>query len=180
MSLVYQGYTANISQRFVNTIKGWEIINTPQFMFHGCRENDQGVDRKNNHLSGNKWFSPDEKYAGEYAWWATRDHTSTPLCAKIELRSAVRAVMRPHMSYEQWSGLIFSCFLDAPRNYELSRFIQDIMGPHLLSAFSGEVGAFMSCEGKEVLLPSCEAFETQVAFYQLPTTKEEYLKLFNE
>jgi len=179
MSINFPINPTRISERFVKVMRTWEICSTPRLLFHGCRENDIGVDWDNCLLSGNKWFSPNEKYAGEYAWWVTRDSTSTPLCAQIKMES-VQAVMRPSMHTQEWFDLIHSCFPSAPSDYELSRFIQDIMESHICFAFGREVSAYMSCDGSEVLLPSCETFNIEVSFHQLPPIKGEYIKLFDE
>lgn len=84
-----------LSQDLIEEIKRWPIVEIPRRIFHGCRDDDIGIDIENSKVQGNKWFSIDAGYAGDYAWHYTRNHDATPYLLELNAFKTLKGVLRP-------------------------------------------------------------------------------------
>lgn len=157
-------------------LKTWRRVYTPTLIFHGCRSEDFGVDLSRCTLTGNKWFSADAYYAGEYAWHLS--DRGAPVRASVRLRAPAPAIECPvELRGGKFVEFLAGCFPAIPPDYSLSRHFQDSLAQHLLHAFAGSVRAYVSHGGSEILVPACEEWIDVCEFTNLPMTKSEYVAL---
>jgi len=165
----------SVSQALVSAFKSWNLVKTPTLLFHGCRSGDYGVDVAQSRLAGNKWFSADAYYAGEYAWHMSA--AGAPLRAAVSLNAPLNAVECPaEIRGTKFPEFLAACFPSQPLGYGLSRHFQDTLAEHLNQAFGGGVVAYVSHREMEVLIPNCESWLASCSFTALPATKAEYVE----
>jgi len=164
----------SLSDKLLNELRSWAIVSVPTALSHGCRSTDHGIDVASGSIRGNKWFSIDSAYAGEYAWHYSRPGTGDPLLTTVDVRSDLQAAQRP-------SGICFptflsECFPTVPAGYELSKHFQTVLASHLIEAFGGSVSAYTFSNHREVLIANCENWVSNVTFKELPPDKESYMQ----
>lgn len=166
----------SLSDKLLNEIRNWAVVSIPTTLSHGCRSTDHGIDVSSGLIRGNKWFSVDSTYAGEYAWHWSRPKTGIPLLATVDVRSDLLAVQRPSGIY--FPIFLSECFPMIPAGYELSKHFQAVLAPHLIEVFGNSVRAYTFSDHKEVLIADCEDWICNATFKQLPHDKESYMRIF--
>lgn len=164
-----------LSLLLLEEIQAWPKLEVSGTLYHGCRDDDHGIDIPSNWIAGNKWFSKDPYYAGEYAWHFSRPETGTPYRLELRLKKPILAVTcpaRPRGKDFPW--FLAECFPKVPCGYGLSRHFQNVLAAHL-SASGRDVIAYLSHGGKEILIPTCESHTAVIGIKQLPRTKIDYI-----
>lgn len=164
----------SLSEKLLDNLKSWVVVSVPTILSHGCRSTDHGIDVASGSIRGNKWFSVDSAYAGEYAWHWSRPETGYPLLARVNVRSGLQAVQRP--SGLHFPAFLSECFPEVPAGYELSKHFQEVLASHLIEAFDESVSAYTFSDHQEVLIASCEDWVFNATFETLPPDKESYMQ----
>jgi hypothetical protein len=168
----------DISEMLLNEIIGWEVVDIPHILYHGCQNGDLGVDIENQIIDGNKWFSTNQNYAASYAWFLSRPES--PLsgsrhCLKVGLaQSHYKAIVRPaHIT--SFPQFLAKCFPHVPQGYALSRNFQNTLKAHLEAAFgkdSGVIGYYWRNDQSEICIPDCGEYVAVSEFFPLPDNKD--------
>lgn len=147
----------SISQKLLTEILKWNLVKISGGFYHGCREDDLGIELGRNRISGPKWFSNDEQNAGNYAWSGIRINSQTkPFCIKVELND-VFAIERPqHFDInDNWGDFLQSCF-PGVYGYEKSIVFQTTLLEHLKHRSEPNVSAYCSFNCLEICIPESE------------------------
>jgi hypothetical protein len=165
-----------LSDKLLDALSSWGKRSTPVRLFHGCRSQDFGVDVASSSIKGDRWFSANAYYAGEYAWFHTEQ--GFPLRFEVHLFEPLIAIECPkQLRGERFVGFLESCFPEVGGGYGLSRKFQNSIGTHLQECFGGAVKAYISHSENEVLIPNCAQFIESCKLQRLPQTKQEYARL---
>ncbi|WP_305844745.1 hypothetical protein [Photobacterium leiognathi] len=166
----------SISDTLVESLKTWDIKEVQGILHHGCHGEDVGVQVGSLHLSGNKWFSKNSFYAGEYAWHFSRPSTGTRYRCDLELKTKITGVVQPEFEGELgWHMFLKKCFPHVDSGYGLSKHFQNTLQDHLKVAFpEKEVTCYMTESQSELLIPNCEDFVSVKHFELLPDSKADY------
>ena len=165
----------NISEYLLNEIKTWDVVSMPDEFYHGCRDDDKGIDILNKSISGNKWCSVDHLYAGDYPWHYTRNHEATPYLLKLTTKMELKAVERPKRleGQEKWPQFLKKCFPQYD-NYDLSREFDRNLRAHIFEAFGEDVNGYVTVSRKELIVTKPEQFVIVQECIELPKDKNDY------
>lgn len=167
------------SQMLLDSIVNWEKIEAPRTLFHGCHAEDVGINTKDASISGNKWFSIDPYYAGEYCWHFSRPEVGRRFRAEVALSDEVIGILRPeNLNGERFPYFLKECFPEVPAGYALSKHFQDVIQQHLDIIYPDIPVCYISGGGSEVLIPSCELYIEVVEFTEMPNSKSEYAEMY--
>ncbi|SDI38506.1 hypothetical protein SAMN05444503_111152 [Pseudomonas sp. BS3767] len=166
-----------ISNRLLDELSTWPIVSVPGRFYHGCCFGDQGVDVCANLITGNKWFSINRHYAGEYAWHFSRPQNAQRMRLELELTDPHLAISQPkHMGGENWAPFLAECF-PGIGGYDLSREFQNTLEAHINALGKPNVKSYYSYEGWEICIPNAERFVRIVSVTGLPNDKARYKAL---
>ena len=167
----------SLSNMLVEEISRWPIVEMPQRMFHGCRDDDIGIDIENSKIKGNKWCSIEAGYAGDYAWSHTRNHNATPYLLELTVNKPLKGIHRPAgLNGESWPPFLKKCFPECS-GYELSKRFERSIVEHIIAAFGVHVNGYVSYDGGEVIVTNSERFLLLKSYKKLPSEKADYLKI---
>jgi hypothetical protein len=174
-----------ISDLLLKSLKAWQKIKLPitHTLYHGCHKEDKGIDTASMKLSGNKWFSIDSFYAGSYCWHYSRPRNETNLLAKVELSQELIGVELDSSLDGKFPCFLKECFPQIVKNYELSKYFQNVLEEHIRLAFPNTQNTptcFISMKGKEILIPNCEQYINVIEFTSLPQESSEYKSKSNQ
>ncbi|MFU0490021.1 hypothetical protein [Pseudomonas syringae] len=166
-----------ISNRLLDELSTWPIVSVPDRFYHGCCFGDQGVDVCANVITGNKWFSIDRYYAGEYAWHFSRPENAQRMRLELELTHPHLAVSQPtYIDGENWPPFLAKCFPGVV-GYDLSREFHNSLESHLSALGNPDLKSYYSNKGREICIPSVERYVRIVSVIGLPHDKARYKAL---
>lgn len=164
-----------ISKKLLAEMATWPTKPVPKVLFHGCRDGDLGLDLKSGIISGEKWFSIDPFYAGEYAWHWSRPDVGRTLRLELEVVHEHLAIERPdRLDGANWAHFLAECFPDVPPGYGLSYHFQRTLKSHIDALAVDGLHSYISNGGIEVCIPEVENFVAIRRQVILPKTKDEY------
>ncbi|MFA0921652.1 hypothetical protein ALP73_200124 [Pseudomonas coronafaciens pv. garcae] len=166
-----------LSEKFIKEIKNWEVISLPKIVFHGCCHGDRGLDLIKKEIAGNKWFSQDAFFAGEYCWHHTREHKFPKFRIELETNDIYAINCPDNLQGESWVPFLSECFPNVI-GYELSYNFQDSLKFHLEKLGKTNLLAFLS--GKEICIPEAEKHTKFREIIKLPNEKFQYVSIYNQ
>lgn len=163
-----------ISNRLLAELSTWPIVPVPSRFYHGCCLGDRGLNVRANVIRGNKWFSVDRRYAGEYAWHWSRPANAQRMRLELVLTHPHLAVSQPrHIGGEKWAPFLAECF-PGVSGYDLSREFQNSLETHLVALGNPDVKSYYSNGGRELCIPRVQRFVKVVSVIGLPNDKVVY------
>jgi hypothetical protein len=168
----------DLSDEFLKEIKTWNVVSIPMRMFHGCRDDDYGIDIPNKKITGNKWSSIDPSYAGDYAWHHTRNHTALPYILELYTTEELKAIERPQRLVGEfvWPQFLKKCF-PTYSGYELSKQFEQSLCAHITEAFGNTINGYVAFNNGEIIVTNPDKYLRVKKCLKLPMERDDYRKI---